>query len=144
MKVENFPPKVEIILQNEIPTDFYILVSGAVPVSSPSTLRANLHAPPQASLTHLVPTSVCAVQKKMEEMNNKMQDKIDDLQDLESTKKPLIYKECQSNDELHTERKVLIQGLLELLGNRTNIRLKRMGELNPKAITLYSSWQENL
>ncbi|KAB2049859.1 hypothetical protein ES319_A13G206400v1, partial [Gossypium barbadense] len=30
MKAEYFPPKVEIILQNEIPTDFYILVSGAV------------------------------------------------------------------------------------------------------------------
>lgn len=30
MKAEYFPPKVEIFLQNEIPTDFYILVSGAV------------------------------------------------------------------------------------------------------------------
>ncbi|KAJ4837973.1 hypothetical protein Tsubulata_031786 [Turnera subulata] len=30
MKAEYFPPKVEIILQNEIPTDFYVLVSGAV------------------------------------------------------------------------------------------------------------------
>ncbi|CAN1218553.1 Potassium channel KAT3 [Linum perenne] len=30
MKAEYFPPKVEIILQNEIPTDFYVLISGAV------------------------------------------------------------------------------------------------------------------
>lgn len=30
MKAEYYPPKVEIILQNEIPTDFYILVSGEV------------------------------------------------------------------------------------------------------------------
>lgn len=30
MKAEYFPPKVEIILQNEFPTDFYIIVSGAV------------------------------------------------------------------------------------------------------------------
>ncbi|GFZ08426.1 potassium channel protein [Actinidia rufa] len=30
MKAEYFPPKVDIILQNEISTDFYILVSGAV------------------------------------------------------------------------------------------------------------------
>ncbi|KAL7231820.1 hypothetical protein ACSBR2_009952 [Camellia fascicularis] len=30
MKAEYFPPKVDIILQNEIPTNFYILVSGAV------------------------------------------------------------------------------------------------------------------
>ncbi|PKI66004.1 hypothetical protein CRG98_013589 [Punica granatum] len=32
MKAEYFPPKVEIILQNEIPTDFYIIVSGAVDI----------------------------------------------------------------------------------------------------------------
>ncbi|KAH8504307.1 hypothetical protein H0E87_011826 [Populus deltoides] len=32
MKAEYFPPKVEIILQNEIPTEFYVLVSGAVDV----------------------------------------------------------------------------------------------------------------
>ncbi|CAL1373518.1 unnamed protein product [Linum trigynum] len=34
MKAEYFPPKVEIILQNEIPTDFYVLISGAVDVMS--------------------------------------------------------------------------------------------------------------
>ncbi|XAR70906.1 hypothetical protein NMG60_11027946 [Bertholletia excelsa] len=32
IKAEYFPPKVDIILQNEIPTDFYIVVSGAVDV----------------------------------------------------------------------------------------------------------------
>ncbi|XP_041021102.1 potassium channel KAT3 isoform X1 [Juglans microcarpa x Juglans regia] len=32
MKAEYFPPKVEVILQNEIATDFYILVSGAVDI----------------------------------------------------------------------------------------------------------------
>lgn len=30
MQAEYFPPKVDIILQNEAPTDIYILVSGAV------------------------------------------------------------------------------------------------------------------
>nr|GEV49038.1 potassium channel KAT3-like [Tanacetum cinerariifolium] len=30
LKAEYFPPKVEVILQNEIPTDFYIIVSGAM------------------------------------------------------------------------------------------------------------------
>lgn len=30
IKAEYFPPKVDIILQNEIPTDFYVIVSGAV------------------------------------------------------------------------------------------------------------------
>ncbi|XP_060208164.1 potassium channel KAT3 isoform X2 [Lycium barbarum] len=32
IKAEYFPPKVDIIIQNEIPTDFYIIVSGAVEV----------------------------------------------------------------------------------------------------------------
>uniref|UniRef100_A0A7N0V393 Potassium channel n=1 Tax=Kalanchoe fedtschenkoi TaxID=63787 RepID=A0A7N0V393_KALFE len=32
MRAEYFPPKVDVILQNEMPTDFYILVSGAVEV----------------------------------------------------------------------------------------------------------------
>ncbi|XWS11715.1 hypothetical protein CRYUN_Cryun37aG0023100 [Craigia yunnanensis] len=103
-----------------------------------------------------------AVQKKMEEMNNELKEKIDDLQDLESTNQALIYKERQSNDELQEARKVLIQGLQELLGARTNIGLKRMGELDSKAFqdacklrfspdeaamqatTLCSLWQENL
>ena len=52
-----------------------------------------------------------AVQKKMEEMNNELKDKIDDLQDLESTNLVLICKERQSNDELQEARKVLIQVL---------------------------------
>jgi len=30
MKVEYYPPNVDIIQQNEIQTDFYIIVSGAV------------------------------------------------------------------------------------------------------------------
>ncbi|XVF86344.1 hypothetical protein PTKIN_Ptkin18bG0031900 [Pterospermum kingtungense] len=103
-----------------------------------------------------------AVQKKMEEMNNELKEKIDDLEDLESTNQVLICKERQSNDELQEARKVLIQGLQELLGARTNIGLKRMGELDSKtfqdtcklrfspdeaaiqATTLCSLWQENI
>lgn len=30
MKAEYFPPKEDVILQNEAPTDFYILVTGTV------------------------------------------------------------------------------------------------------------------
>jgi len=30
MQAEYFPPKEDVILQNEAPTDLYILVSGAV------------------------------------------------------------------------------------------------------------------
>lgn len=34
MKAEYFPPKEDVILQNEAPTDFYILVGGAVVIFS--------------------------------------------------------------------------------------------------------------
>lgn len=30
MRAEYYPPKVDIVIQNEISTDFYIIVSGAV------------------------------------------------------------------------------------------------------------------
>jgi cation transport regulator ChaB len=32
IQAEYFPPKMEIILQNEIPTDFYVIVSGGVDI----------------------------------------------------------------------------------------------------------------
>ncbi|KAK7282570.1 hypothetical protein RIF29_11467 [Crotalaria pallida] len=32
MKAEYSPPKVDIIMQNQLPTDFYILVSGSLDV----------------------------------------------------------------------------------------------------------------
>ncbi|GMI81991.1 factor of DNA methylation 1, IDN2 PARALOG 1, INVOLVED IN DE NOVO 2 (IDN2) - LIKE 1 [Hibiscus trionum] len=100
------------------------------------------------------------VQEKMKEMENELQDKEDDMKGLESTNQVLITKERQSNDELQDARKVLIQGLQELLSARTNIGLKRMGELDLKpfhdacklrfppdeaeiqATTLCSSWQK--
>ncbi|KAE8710933.1 Factor of DNA methylation 1 [Hibiscus syriacus] len=103
-----------------------------------------------------------AVQEKMKEMENELRDKEDDMKDLESTNQVLITKERQSNDELQDARKVLIQSMHELLSARTNIGLKRMGELDLKpfhdacksrfppdeaeiqATTLCSSWQENL
>lgn len=37
MKAEYFPPKEDVILQNEAPMDFYVLVTGAMVVMSPKT-----------------------------------------------------------------------------------------------------------
>lgn len=34
MKAEYFPPKEDVILHNEAPTDFYILVTGAVVITN--------------------------------------------------------------------------------------------------------------
>ncbi|KAL9672399.1 hypothetical protein QQ045_028649 [Rhodiola kirilowii] len=44
MRAEYFPPKVDFILRNEMPTDFYILVSGAVTVhkSRPGEMQGEI------------------------------------------------------------------------------------------------------
>ncbi|KAH7547469.1 hypothetical protein FEM48_Zijuj01G0313400 [Ziziphus jujuba var. spinosa] len=103
-----------------------------------------------------------AVKKKMKEMKEELDEKVDSLDDLESLNRTLIAKERQSNDELQEARKELIAGLDDLLGNRTNIGIKRMGDLDQrpfintckqrysleeaqlKASTLCSLWQEQV
>ncbi|KAG2267040.1 hypothetical protein Bca52824_074119 [Brassica carinata] len=63
------------------------------------------------------------VKKKMKEMN----------EDLEDTNSALMIKERQSNDEIQEARQELITGLIGMLsGDRTNIRIKRLGELDEK------------
>lgn len=45
MRAEYYPPKVDILIQNEISTDFYIIVSGAVVCQMPdSTMLSNISA----------------------------------------------------------------------------------------------------
>ncbi|XP_062089970.1 factor of DNA methylation 1-like [Humulus lupulus] len=103
-----------------------------------------------------------SVQKKMKEMNDELQEKVDDLDDLESLNQTLLTKERETNDELQEARKALLEGLPELLTGRSNIGIKRMGDLDQKpffdickqrfpfeeaqvqASTLCSLWQEKL
>ena len=42
MKAEYFPPKEDLILQNEAPTDFYIVVSGALVIIFPFFLLSKI------------------------------------------------------------------------------------------------------
>lgn len=42
MKAEYFPPKEDVILQNEAPTDFYILVNGTAVIIFYKTLHSVL------------------------------------------------------------------------------------------------------
>ncbi|XP_028766461.1 factor of DNA methylation 1 [Neltuma alba] len=103
-----------------------------------------------------------AVQKKIKEMNDELEQKEVELDDVESMNQTLIVKERQSNDELQEARKELIEGLKNMLNARTNIGIKRMGELDEKVfvnvckkkialedpqtkgVELCSLWQENL
>ncbi|KAL0724435.1 hypothetical protein Bca4012_039034 [Brassica carinata] len=102
------------------------------------------------------------VKKKMQKMNEELEEKCSELQDLEDTNSALMIKERQSNDEILEARQELITGLIGMLSDRTNIRIKRLGELDEKPFLkacnkrfkgeeagvqyamLCSKWQENL
>ncbi|CAN1238056.1 Factor of DNA methylation 1 [Linum grandiflorum] len=112
-------------------------------------------------MKHLEDQDDAAVKKTMKEYNDELEQKIEDLSSVESLNQTLIVKERQSNDELQEARKRLIQVMLQL-STRTNIGIKRMGELDEKAFligckkrfpkeeceiqatTLCSLWQEHL
>lgn len=73
------------------------------------------------------------VKKKMEEMSEELQDKIEEMEGLEALNQTLVVKERMSNDELQDARKELILGLSDMLGGRTLIGIKKMGEIDEKA-----------
>ncbi|KAJ0256684.1 Factor of DNA methylation 5 [Hirschfeldia incana] len=102
------------------------------------------------------------VKKEMKKMNDELDEKCSELQDMEDTNSALMIKERQSNDEIQEARQELIAGLMGMLNDRTNIRIKRLGELDEKPFLkacnkrfkgeeagvqyamLCSKWQENL
>nr|GMD30609.1 factor of DNA methylation 1 [Ipomoea batatas] len=104
-----------------------------------------------------------AVQEKIKEMKEQLDEKIEDMKDLDEMNNALVLKERQSNDELQEARKLLIQGLKDLLSSgRSHIGIKRMGEIDQKpfqntckqrysseeadvkALELCSLWQEKV
>lgn len=104
-----------------------------------------------------------AIQSKMKEMQEELEEKEDHRTHMETLNQTLLIKERQSNDELQEARKSLIKGLEEILsGPRTNISVKRMGEIDVKvfqqkckerfsgdeadikALEMCSLWQENM
>ncbi|XP_059624977.1 factor of DNA methylation 5-like isoform X2 [Cornus florida] len=91
-----------------------------------------------------------------------LEEKADDMRDLESLNKTLIVREHTSNIELQEVRKELINNLDGRQSKRTVLGIKRMGELDPQpfrdaclakfpggcweeeSAKLCSQWQENL
>ncbi|OMO59003.1 hypothetical protein CCACVL1_25167 [Corchorus capsularis] len=69
--------------------------------------------------------------EKMEAILKELREKEAELDDLEALNQTLIVRERKSNDELQDARKELISGLKEI-SNRTDIGVKRMGELDSK------------
>ncbi|KAI0519151.1 hypothetical protein KFK09_006592 [Dendrobium nobile] len=102
------------------------------------------------------------VNSKIEELNEALKEKMEELEDLDALNQALVVQERKSNDELQEARKELLSGLSEILNNRTIIGIKRMGELNEnifhnacikkyrkdnadvKAAELCSKWQDEL
>ncbi|KAM3390303.1 hypothetical protein ACQJBY_012106 [Aegilops geniculata] len=58
----------------------------------------------------------------------------DEMQGLESLNQVLVTKNVRDNDKLQAARKELIDGLMVATNGRANIGLKRMGQLDPKAV----------
>jgi len=72
--------------------------------------------------------------RKIDELSDELQDKLDEMDAMESLHKALLLKERISNDELQDARKKLIDGLRDIMTNaRANIGIKRMGDLDLKS-----------
>ncbi|KAF6137794.1 hypothetical protein GIB67_040502 [Kingdonia uniflora] len=103
------------------------------------------------------------LQKKVEMVNKELEEKTDELQDMEYCNQTLTIKECMSNRDLQEVRKVLFSGVQYFaMTNRSTIGMKRMGELDSKTFRdtcmykfpseewfiksaeLCSTWQENI
>ncbi|XP_021734063.1 factor of DNA methylation 1-like [Chenopodium quinoa] len=83
---------------------------------------------------HLGNDDDAAVQKKLKMLTEELNEKIEKMNSLEDLNQVLMVKQRKSNDELQPARKELITGLSDILqSNRTNIGVKRMGEINSKA-----------
>ncbi|KAI9089551.1 hypothetical protein K1719_029156 [Acacia pycnantha] len=104
-----------------------------------------------------------ALQKKIKEKQEELEEKELDFEVKNFENQTLIVKDCQSNNEVQEARKEFIEASKNILINaRTNIGIKRMGELNEKVfvdackknlpledaqikgVELCSSWQENV
>ncbi|KAI3806919.1 hypothetical protein L1987_22837 [Smallanthus sonchifolius] len=113
-------------------------------------------------MKHLGDEDDTAVQEQIKKMNDELEAKMEEMDGVEEMNQTLVVKERQSNDELQDARKELIKGLQDMLNGRTNIGVKRMGEIDTspfhdackekfnseeaqiKATELCSLWQDKL
>ncbi|KAM0923467.1 hypothetical protein ACQ4PT_005526 [Festuca glaucescens] len=72
---------------------------------------------------------------RINKLGEELQDKMDELDAMESLNQTLVIKESKSSTELQEARKELENGLLDLSGGQAHIGIKRMGELDVKAFS---------
>lgn len=71
--------------------------------------------------------------KELDKLCEKLKEKDEEMEDMESLNQTLIIKERRTNDELAEAKDELISGLKQMSGARSIIGVKRMGELDQKA-----------
>ncbi|BAD68892.1 X1-like [Oryza sativa Japonica Group] len=76
-----------------------------------------------------------ALKNKIDELSEELQEKMDELDAMESLNQTLVIKERKSNTEMQDARKELENGLLDLLDGQSHIGIKRMGELDLEAFS---------
>lgn len=69
--------------------------------------------------------------KKLDSIKQELEEKVEELEDIEDLNQALVIKERKTNDEIQEARKVLISGLKD---SRANICVKRMGDLDDKPL----------
>ncbi|KAF5808324.1 hypothetical protein HanXRQr2_Chr04g0144051 [Helianthus annuus] len=77
-----------------------------------------------------------AVQGQIKKLNDELEEKVEEMGDLEDMNQTLVVKERESNYELQEVRKELIKvfkGMKGMFSGHTNIGVKRMGEIDSKA-----------
>uniref|UniRef100_A0ACD5VXF7 Uncharacterized protein n=1 Tax=Avena sativa TaxID=4498 RepID=A0ACD5VXF7_AVESA len=73
--------------------------------------------------------------KKINKLSEELQDKMDELDAMESLNQTLVIKESKSSTELQEARMELENGLLDISGGLAHIGIKRMGELDVEAFS---------
>ncbi|KAL5220257.1 hypothetical protein ABZP36_024970 [Zizania latifolia] len=86
-------------------------------------------------MKHMPGDEDSASKNKIDELSEELQEKMDELDAMESLNQTLVIKERKSNTEMQEARKELENGLLDLLGGRAHIGVKRMGELDLEAFS---------
>ncbi|KAL6637334.1 hypothetical protein ACP70R_024906 [Stipagrostis hirtigluma subsp. patula] len=71
--------------------------------------------------------------EELDKMRETLEEKDAEIEGIESLNQTLIIKERRTNDELEDAKKELISELQKMLGARSSIGVKRMGELDQKA-----------
>nr|CAB3477709.1 unnamed protein product [Digitaria exilis] len=86
-------------------------------------------------MEHMPGDEDSASKNRINELSEALQEKIDELDGMESLNQTLVIKESKSNIELQEARNELENGLLDISGGRAHIGIKRMGELDLKAFS---------